>query len=630
MGDTYTHGHHESVLRSHTWRTAENSAGYLLDELAAGPALLDVGCGPGTITARPRRARRARRGRRASTRRPTSSSRPRRGRASAGVDNVAFEAGDVYALGFDDASFDVVHAHQVLQHLTDPVAALVEMRRVLRPGGWLAVRDSDYAAFTWAPGDPLLDRWLELYHQVTRRNGAEADAGRYLLGWVQRGRLHRHRRHQLDVDLRRSRADRAWWGGLWADRVAGVVLRRAGGRVRLTDQAELAAIADAWRRWADQPDGWFADPPRRDPRPPLTAQLRGQSSSVTRPFRRSRVSMNSSTISSTTRRVGCTVFMRADDLADEVGDELVGAGALLVGHPVDAPHGVADRAAAGCGMGSGPGPSGRSHSSVHGGAQHARRLAGDRARPHGVAEPGGEELVLHRRRRLGLLGGEPHRAAPHAVGAERHAGGELPAAGDAAGGEHRRAAPTASTTSGTSTMVAICPVWPPASVPWATMRSAPAVGVLAGVLDRPGERGDRDAGRVRPLDEVRRAAGRAPRRPARCRGRSSTSSSGAMLLGSTRMPPMPRPTVGVVGRAAARRSGRAGRRPTPGARRAAARASCAAVEAALVGAGELLGHEQVDAERLALHLLLDPGRGRCRAARGCGRPRRARRSRRRW
>jgi len=46
----YTHGHHDSVLRSHRWRTAENSAGYLLPHLAPGMSLLDVGCGPGTIT----------------------------------------------------------------------------------------------------------------------------------------------------------------------------------------------------------------------------------------------------------------------------------------------------------------------------------------------------------------------------------------------------------------------------------------------------------------------------------------------------------------------------------------------------------------------------------------------------
>jgi hypothetical protein len=49
--ETYLHGHHDSVLRSHRWRTAQNSAGYLIGRLPPAADILDIGCGPGTITA---------------------------------------------------------------------------------------------------------------------------------------------------------------------------------------------------------------------------------------------------------------------------------------------------------------------------------------------------------------------------------------------------------------------------------------------------------------------------------------------------------------------------------------------------------------------------------------------------
>ena len=71
---------------------------------------------------------------------------------------MRFETGDVYQLAFSDDAFDVVHAHQVLQHLSDPVAALAEMRRVCRPGGVVAARDGDYGGFFWFPADPRTGR----------------------------------------------------------------------------------------------------------------------------------------------------------------------------------------------------------------------------------------------------------------------------------------------------------------------------------------------------------------------------------------------------------------------------------------------------------------------------------------
>jgi ubiquinone/menaquinone biosynthesis C-methylase UbiE len=100
--ETYLHGHHESVLRSHRWRTAENSAGYLLGRLEAGMRLLDVGCGPGTITVD--LAALVPGGQvtgidaAAGVLAEAWQEAERRGQA-----NVRFETGDVYQLAFDDA-----------------------------------------------------------------------------------------------------------------------------------------------------------------------------------------------------------------------------------------------------------------------------------------------------------------------------------------------------------------------------------------------------------------------------------------------------------------------------------------------------------------------------------------------
>jgi SAM-dependent methyltransferase len=255
---TYTHGHHESVLRSHTWRTAENSAAYLLPHLLPGMSLLDIGCGPGTITAdlallvAPGEVV----GLDASA---EIVAQAESDRAATGVTNLRFEVGDLFALGYEDASFDVVHAHQVLQHLVDPGAAVVELRRLLGDGGLLAVRDSDYSAFVWAPADPVLDRWRQLYLAVTGRNGHDARIGPSLLGLA-------HAAGFTEVHVSSSSwtfADpesRQWWGGLWADRVRFSRFAEQAVAYQLSDPGELEVIAQAFLNWAASPDGVFVVP----------------------------------------------------------------------------------------------------------------------------------------------------------------------------------------------------------------------------------------------------------------------------------------------------------------------------------------------------------------------------------
>ena len=143
--------------------------------------MLDLGCGPGTITADI--------GRRVAPGRvlgiDVSADVIEEARRDAGGGpNVEFSVGDLYALDIDDDTFDVVHAHQVLQHLADPVGALRQMKRVCKPGGLVAARDGDYGAFRWYPDEPAIDRWLALYRKVARRNAGEPDAGRFLLAWA--------------------------------------------------------------------------------------------------------------------------------------------------------------------------------------------------------------------------------------------------------------------------------------------------------------------------------------------------------------------------------------------------------------------------------------------------------------
>ncbi|GAT65927.1 class I SAM-dependent methyltransferase [Planomonospora sp. ID91781] len=252
----YTHGHHESVLRSHRWRTAENSAAYLLPHLSPGMSLLDVGCGPGTITAD--LAERVAPG--AVTAAEVTAEALGLARAEAerrGTAGIGFAVADVHALDFPDDSFDVVHAHQVLQHVGDPVQALKEMRRVCRPGGIVAVRDSDYAAFTWFPELPELDEWLDLYQQVARANGGEPDAGRRLLSWARAAGF-------TDITATSSTwcfatpEDREWWGGMWAERILKSDMARQALESGAATEERLHRVSAGWRTWAAAPDGWLS------------------------------------------------------------------------------------------------------------------------------------------------------------------------------------------------------------------------------------------------------------------------------------------------------------------------------------------------------------------------------------
>jgi ubiquinone/menaquinone biosynthesis C-methylase UbiE len=253
--DVYTHGHQPAVVNQHSRRTADDCARFVRHLISESDAILDVGCGPGTITAG--LAGWVPQGH-------VTAIEPggdildtaRASIQAAGVSNVSIESASVYELPYVDDSFDVAYAHQVLQHLSDPVGALREMARVVRPGGYVAVRDADYYTMACHPEMPLIDEWRRIYRLVARHNRAEPDAGRYLLSWCRSAGL-------AEVTMSGSvwtygdPDERENWGMSWAERVLTSAFGRQAQEYGYATETELEAIAGAWREWAVDPDGYF-------------------------------------------------------------------------------------------------------------------------------------------------------------------------------------------------------------------------------------------------------------------------------------------------------------------------------------------------------------------------------------
>ncbi|HVF31428.1 MAG TPA: methyltransferase domain-containing protein [Acidimicrobiales bacterium] len=235
------HGH--AFLR----RSAERNAGFLLPHLEPGQRVLDLGCGPGAITV-------------------GLAQRVGPGGAVVGVDRdprwfdtartvasghpeVRFEEADAASLPFDDDAFDVAFLHALLQHVDSPEAVLAEVRRVVRPGGLVAVGDADLDGFLQHPRSEPIDASGEL----DRRQRRQPHVGRRLPELL-RGAGFDHVEFTVLPNI-----------ACGAEAVAGVAAaaaRRleadafadhavAEGWVR--DRSELAAMAAGWRAWSAAP-----------------------------------------------------------------------------------------------------------------------------------------------------------------------------------------------------------------------------------------------------------------------------------------------------------------------------------------------------------------------------------------
>jgi SAM-dependent methyltransferase len=175
----YTPGHDRDATEFMALRTLASHGEFFRACLSTGLSVLDCGCGPGTITLGIANA--VAPGRVAGVDFAESQvEQARSNAAQQGVNNVDFQTADCYRLPFPDDSFDRVFCHAVLEHLGEPVRALCELHRVLKPSGIIGVCSPDWGGFLLAPHSRELSHAIEAYTALQVRNGGDVDVGRKL------------------------------------------------------------------------------------------------------------------------------------------------------------------------------------------------------------------------------------------------------------------------------------------------------------------------------------------------------------------------------------------------------------------------------------------------------------------
>ncbi|KAG0367893.1 putative ubiE/COQ5 methyltransferase [Gamsiella multidivaricata] len=252
----YSSDHTSAVLRTHGWRTAANSAAYLVPYLKPEMTILDVGCGPGSISVDI--AKLVPHGRVIGveyTAEPLEQARAFA--AKEGVTNAEFRIGDIHALEFPDNTFDVVHAHQVLQHVADPVQALREMCRVTKPGGIVAARES--ATPTWYPESAGLKAYWDLQTRIAQLKGGNPHPGSHIHVWAQQAGFERSQiTCSAGTWCYSTPEERAYWGGTMKERTLSSAFATIALDKGLATQEELKDMAQGWQKWIEDDDGWYA------------------------------------------------------------------------------------------------------------------------------------------------------------------------------------------------------------------------------------------------------------------------------------------------------------------------------------------------------------------------------------
>jgi ubiquinone/menaquinone biosynthesis C-methylase UbiE len=236
---------------------AENGA-FMLPFLQPGMRLLDCGCGPGTMTIEI-----------AELVAPSEVigidigdeqiTRARQLAVEQGIPNVHFEKANIYNLPFSNHTFDAVFSHALLEHLQDPLAALREMYRMLKPGGMVMVRTPDWDGNLIWPSDPLLEHFEEIGKALFASGGGNPFIGKQLRGLLHRTGFEGMRTSASYTSYETDAKIKEWQQVV----VTGILSNSSpiAERIvkqKIADPATLAQVASAWHKWAEHPEAFHA------------------------------------------------------------------------------------------------------------------------------------------------------------------------------------------------------------------------------------------------------------------------------------------------------------------------------------------------------------------------------------
>jgi ubiquinone/menaquinone biosynthesis C-methylase UbiE len=256
QADGYAFGYQPGVQNYLRLHTVKRCAAFLTPHLTAGMSLLDAGCGPGTITVG--LAAIVAPGQLAAVDiSPDEVAQTEAALREAGHENARTEVASILELPFEDCSFDAVFSHAVLDYLADPVAGVLELHRVLKPGGVIGLRSVNNDLSVIGPHDALVDEGVALFRRAVASMGGDMTRGRLLGGMLKQVGFERI---FATPSYERAQSREEWQS--FCDAFAGALdhttISEIGIREGWADQSRFDEIVAALRRFGTDTSNCFA------------------------------------------------------------------------------------------------------------------------------------------------------------------------------------------------------------------------------------------------------------------------------------------------------------------------------------------------------------------------------------